>query len=59
MASGHQLRATAVCWQERSGAGLALPEEAAATPAAAAALLPSSGCIFEVGDFLTSLFGEC
>lgn len=46
--------------QQERGTGFALPEAAASIPAAAVAtLLPSGGCIFEVGDFLTPLVGEC
>lgn len=37
-------------------AGLTLPEEAAALPAPPQ---PRSGCIFEVGDFLTPPLREC
>lgn len=46
--------------QQERDTRFALPEAAASVPAAAVAtLLPSGGCIFEVGDFLTPLDGEC
>lgn len=46
--------------QQERGTRFALPEAAASVPAAAAAtFLPSGGYIFEVGDFLTPLVGEC